>query len=106
MAALVGVGPRTAPVLLEEHPQPLLGGVELVLRVNRSQNLVFADQRIELRHDRVERLSPSDGIVKRLLGCRIHPLHCGACGVVTRCSSTDLRTRSVLSCTMTLFMVD
>src|SRR6185312_134151 len=106
VSALLRIGPRAAPVLLEKHPQPHLGTVEVVLGIERPQNLVVAHQCVETRNDRMKRLCPADGVVEGLLICLFHPLHCGARGAVIRCSPIDLRTRSVLSCTMALFMVD
>ena len=52
--ALVGVGARAAPVLLEEHPQPHLRGPEVLLRVERPQHLVPGDLLVEAGDDLVE----------------------------------------------------
>ena len=75
--------------LLEEHPQPVLGAVEVVLRVQRAQDLVVADQLVEPRHQELEGLRSTDFVVERPLRL-CHGRHCprgrsGAChaGVVT-----------------------
>src|SRR5258707_2100638 len=64
MAALIGVGPRTAPILLEKHPQPFLRAVEIVFGVDRTQDLVLADQLIEPRHDGMERVVAAHGVIE------------------------------------------
>src|SRR6202044_3560075 len=78
MAALIGVRPRTAPVLLEEHPEPDLGAREVVLGVQAPQNFVFGDQLVKARHDRTERICAADSVVEGLLWL-FHRLHCGPC---------------------------
>src|SRR6185295_326572 len=75
MATPIGVGPRSAPILLEKHPQPFFGRVELVLGVDRTQDLVLADYLVETRHDGVERVVATDFVVKRALRL-CHALHC------------------------------
>jgi hypothetical protein len=78
MATLLGVDPRAAPILFKEHPQPLLGGVEFVLGVDRTQDLVLADQLVEPRHDGVERVVAAHRVVKGLLTIDFfHRHHCG-----------------------------
>src|SRR6201996_8732045 len=78
MAALVGVCARAAPVLLEEHPEPDLGGREVVFGVQTPQNFVLGDQLVKARHDRMERIRAADSVVKGLLWL-FHRLHCGPC---------------------------
>src|ERR1700759_1470144 len=78
MAALVGVCPRAAPVLLEEHPEPDLGGCEVILGVQPPQNFVLGDERVEARHDRMERICATDSVVEGLLWL-FHRIHCGPC---------------------------
>jgi hypothetical protein len=67
MTPLIRVGPRAAPVLLEEHPQSDLRGVEVVLRIEGEEDLVLAHQLIEARHDGVKRLVATDFVVERAL---------------------------------------
>ena len=103
VAALVGVGARAAPVLLEEHPQPHLGGVEVLLGVQRAQDLVLADQRVEPRHDGVEGVVATHFVVEGPLRLS-HVTHCSdlpelpdlRCRLVTSCEvhPGDLQTRS------------
>ncbi len=66
VAALFGVRPRTAPVLLQEHPQPVLSALEVILRIQRPQYFVVADEFIETGHDRAEGLGTADRIVEGL----------------------------------------
>ena len=92
VATLFGIGPRPTPVLLEEHPQPVLGGVEFVFGVQRAQHLVLTNQRVEAGHDGAKRLGATHRVVERLriLGhativyISIGPTRRGA--HVTRCS--------------------
>ena len=63
VAALLGVGRRAAPVLLEEHPQPLLGGPEVVLGVERPQRLVLRDAAVELADELGEGLVAAEVVV-------------------------------------------
>src|ERR1700733_14780625 len=76
MAALIGVRPRTAPVLLEEHPEPDLGAREVVFGVQTPQNFVLGDQLLKARHDRMERVGAADSGVEGLVWL-FHRLHCG-----------------------------
>ena len=75
MPALVGVGARAAPVLLQEHPQPGLGAGQILLRIQRAQDLVVGDLFVEPRDDPAERIGATDGVVEGLLGL-IHRSHC------------------------------
>jgi hypothetical protein len=77
MAALVGVGSRATPVLLEEHAQSFLGAREVVQGIHLTQYLVLGDLRIKAGHDRIEGLGTADSVVEGLLHL-IHRLHCGA----------------------------
>src|ERR1700734_2403544 len=78
MTPLMGVRPRAAPVLLEEHPQPLLGPLEVIFGVETPQNFILGDQRVEARHDRMERICSADSVVEGLLWL-LHRFHCGPC---------------------------
>ena len=64
MAALLGVRPRSAPVLLQEHQQPALGALEVVLRIHRGEDLVFAHAGVELGGQPVEGRAAADGVVE------------------------------------------
>ncbi len=67
VAALLGVGRRTAPVLLEEHPEPLVGGSEVLLGIERPKHLVGRDTVVERVDDQLDRVVPADGVVEGLL---------------------------------------
>ena len=47
VAALVRIGLRAAPVLLQEHPQALLGRAEVLLGIERAQHRVVGDLFVE-----------------------------------------------------------
>ena len=68
VTALIGVGPRATPVLLEEHPQPVLRALQIIRGVEREQHLVGADQFVETRHDGAKRLRAAYRVVKGLRG--------------------------------------
>src|SRR5689334_14377726 len=72
MATLIGVGPRAAPVLLEEHPQPHFGAVDVILGIQRKQDFVLANQLVKPRHQGLERVMATDFVVERPLGLS-HP---------------------------------
>src|SRR5699024_1900100 len=57
-----------APVLLEEHPQTLLGALQIRLGVHRPQQRVAGDARVEVVHEGPEGLVTADGIVEAGLG--------------------------------------
>ena len=68
MTALIGVGPGAAPVLLEEHPQPVLGGRQIIVGIQRAQHLIVGDQLVEARHDGAKRRRATYRVVKGLRG--------------------------------------
>ena len=55
VTTLVGVRRRAAPVLLEEHRQPVRGRAEVVFRVERPQLRVVSHPLVEAVHDADER---------------------------------------------------
>ena len=63
VTALLGVGRRAAPVLLEEHPEALLGRAEVVLGVEGAQRLVLGDAAVELAHELGEGLVAAEVVV-------------------------------------------
>src|SRR5271155_5657880 len=75
---LIGLWPRAAPALREEHPGPDLGAREVIFGVQTPQDFVLGDQLVEARHDRMERICAADGVVEGLLWL-FHRLHCGPC---------------------------
>src|SRR6202034_3853589 len=77
MSTPVGVGARATPVLLEEHPQSVLGTLEVVRRVQLTQYFVLGNLSVKARHNRMESLGSADGVVEGLPHL-IHHLHCGA----------------------------
>ena len=64
--ALLAVGGRTTPVLLEEHPEPHLGGSEVVLGIQRAQWRIGGDALVEPLHQGHEGLVTADGVVESL----------------------------------------
>ncbi|MPM17512.1 hypothetical protein SDC9_63907 [bioreactor metagenome] len=62
--ALLGVGAGPAPVLFEEHPQPVLGRAEVLLRIHRVQVRGLPDVLVEPVHDRPEGLRPAHPLVR------------------------------------------
>ena len=65
VAPLLAVRRRAAPVLLQEHPQPLLGRTEVVLRVQRAQRCVVGDAGVEAPDQGHEGLVTADLVVER-----------------------------------------
>jgi hypothetical protein len=63
VAALLGVGRRPAPVLHEEHPQPVLGRTEVV-RVQRPQHRVLGHAGVEVGHQPAEDRLAADRVVE------------------------------------------
>jgi hypothetical protein len=64
--AQLRVGRRASPVLGEVEPQALLGGPEVGLGVQRPQDLVDRDERVEARDDPAKRRLAADGVVEAL----------------------------------------
>ena len=64
--ALVGVRRGAAPVLLEEHREPVCGGSEVLLGVERPQHLVGGHALVERVDDELDRVVPADRVVERL----------------------------------------
>lgn len=62
--AFVGVGVRSAPVLLEEHPQPTLGWTEVGFGVQRSQQVILRDLLVEAPGELGERRCATDLVVE------------------------------------------
>src|SRR5699024_7943794 len=62
-----------APVLLEEHPQAVLRGSQVLLRVHGSQHRVLRDPQVELVDNLPERLRAADLVIKRAAA---HAVHC------------------------------
>jgi cation:H+ antiporter len=60
MAALFPIGPRAAPVLDEEEPEPLLGGSEVLFRIERAEHRVRRDVLIEPVDEPAEGLLAAD----------------------------------------------
>ena len=65
VAAQLGVRAGTAPVLLEEHPQPFLGRAQVGLGVQRAQHRVVRHARVEGGHEPSERGCAADRLVER-----------------------------------------
>src|SRR5690242_14165544 len=65
MSAKRGVGIRPAPVLNEEHPQPLGRRSEVVLRVDRTQHRIACHAGVKRVDEAAERLLSANGFVKR-----------------------------------------
>src|SRR4051812_16640031 len=65
MTAHLAVGVGSAPVLLQEHPQPLGGRLELVLGVDGTKDRILLDPRVERRDQSLERGVAADGVEER-----------------------------------------
>jgi hypothetical protein len=63
---LVGVGRRPAPVLHEKQRQPVLGRTEILLGIQRPQEVVVRDLRVEARDDPAERRLAADDVIEGL----------------------------------------
>ena len=64
MSASVGVGGRATPVLGKEQGQPLLGALELLFGIHRSEELVLRDAQIEDVDDAGDRGETADLVVE------------------------------------------
>src|SRR4051812_612764 len=96
VTALLRVGARAAPVLLEEHPQPHLGRTEVLLRVERSQHLVLGDLLVEPGDELLEhRRAAHVGV--ELLGMAHGSIIPSPAGRARRPSSTSSSSRSARS---------
>ena len=65
--ALVGVGVRPAPVLLQEHQQPLVRWPEILLGVQRAEQVVAGDPVVEDGHEPLEGRASTHPVVRREL---------------------------------------
>jgi osmotically inducible protein OsmC len=68
MAAKLAVGLRSAPVLLEKHPQPHLGVRQVLFWVEGTQQRVVGDALIETMHETTKGLGATDLVVEALVG--------------------------------------
>src|SRR6188508_2410512 len=71
MTALLAVRRRAAPVLLQEHPQPLLGRSKIRFRVERTQWWVGGNPFVEPLNKCYESLVAADGVVEGLQRCLV-----------------------------------
>src|SRR3954452_17393733 len=76
MPALLAVGGRATPVLLEEHPQAHLGRAEILLRIEGPKLRIGRDAFVEALDERDERVMAANGLVERELErCAGHRPH-------------------------------
>src|SRR5699024_5333293 len=80
MAALLAVGLRPAPVLLEEGAQAVLGPGEVLLGVHRPELGILGDPLVEAVHEAHEGLVTADGLVEGDLLGRGGAAHVGFSG--------------------------
>src|SRR5687768_952160 len=76
MPTLLAVGGRTAPVLLQEHPQPFFGRGKIGFRIERAQWWIGGDSLIKPLNECHEGLMAADRVVEGLQRCLLrHPDH-------------------------------
>src|ERR671931_1914931 len=74
MSLLTGVRTGTAPVLLQEHPQPVCRCVQIRIRVERPQHRIVRHARVELVDQLAEGRRAADRLVEGLVRLRLRRL--------------------------------
>ena len=63
MAAQLGIGGGTAPVLLEEHAKPILSRAKVLVGIHRTQHGVLGHPDVEIPHEGGEELVAAEALV-------------------------------------------
>ena len=80
VAALVRIGVRSAPVLLEEHPHPAFGRTQIFLGIEGPDDVVLGDFLVEARGELAERLRSAHRLIEGLLHVSHGVFHCARAG--------------------------